>query len=296
MNLSLLFFGHVGEAVDLMAVADRLGFSRFWLGEHHSQWQCANPLMLGGLLAATSEGIRVGSGGVCINYHSPMRVAEDARLIEFMVPGRFDLGVTRGLRLDPDRQRAMFDGRQPETLRPYDEKLGELYGLVTGRAAEESQPKVQPYLEEGPPIWLLGTTAGSAEWAGRHGTGYCFSMHHGAQQDGVAVLDAYRRHFVASAEFPEPQAMVVASMVCMATREAAASWQAENGLDLASLVGAVDDCAAGVAEIARVHSVDEVMVLDLVPAPTGELSAKYGAIAAFLGVAPRVPAAAAVGE
>jgi alkanesulfonate monooxygenase SsuD/methylene tetrahydromethanopterin reductase-like flavin-dependent oxidoreductase (luciferase family) len=123
VDLSILHFGHVGAVVDFMNEADDLGYARLWLGEHHSHWQCTNPLLLGALLAATSGGIRIGSGGVCLDYQSPLRIAEDARLIEYMLPGRFDLGVTRGLKLPPETRDAMLDGRPPEALRPYDEKL-----------------------------------------------------------------------------------------------------------------------------------------------------------------------------
>src|ERR1700704_1405344 len=98
-----------------MTAADQSGYRRFWLGEHHSPWQCPNPLLLGALLAATSEGIRIGSGGGGLDYRSPYQVAEDARLIELMVPGRFDFGVTRGLPLAPELRDAMLDGRTADT-------------------------------------------------------------------------------------------------------------------------------------------------------------------------------------
>ncbi len=287
MDLSILYFGHIGFAVDFMGEADRLGFGRFWLGEHHSQWQCANPLLLGALMAATSSGIRLGSGGVCINYHSPLRVAEDARLIEYMVPGRFDLGVTRGLKLDPELRDALFDGRQPETLRPYDEKLADLHGYVTGRLAPADPLAGQMYLEGGPPMWLLGTSTASAEWAASHGTGFCFSLHHGRDKDGVAALREYRRQFVPSAEFAEPRAMVVASMLSAPTRDAALADQKEKGFDHVSLVGPPADCVAGLEEIAASYGVDEVMILDLQAGHIDEVSEKYGAIADLAGLAPR---------
>src|SRR5258708_40253129 len=125
MDLSILDFGHVGEAVALMAAADQSGYRRYWLGEHHSDHQCPNPLLLGALLAATSEGIRVGSGGVCLDYRNPYQVAEDARLLEFMVPKRFDLGVTRGLKLTPGLPQAMLDGRPAGSLRNRYEQLAD---------------------------------------------------------------------------------------------------------------------------------------------------------------------------
>ncbi len=260
MDLSILDFGNIGDAVDLMAEADRSGYHRYWLGEHHSEWQCGNPLLLGALLAATSDGIRVGSGGVCLDYHSPYRVAEDARLIEFMLPGRFDLGVTRGLPLAPELRNAMLDGRPTDTLRSHAEKLADLHGFLTGRLPAGHPLAQKLPLEPGPPMWVLGTGAEAARWAGRHGTGFCFSLHHApAERDGPAILDEYRHAFVPSPEFPEPAAIVMASMASgVAVAEAPAL---APGVVKTVIEGPVAECAAKLAEIARRFAVDEVMVL-----------------------------------
>jgi len=201
VDLSILHFGHVGAAVDFMSEADRLGYARFWLGEHHSDWQCTNPLLLGALLAAASGGIRIGSGGVCIDYQSPLRIAEDARLIEYMLPGRFDLGVTRGMKLAAEVRDAMLDCQPPETVRPLDEKLAELHGLLTGRLPPEHPLAGQKALEAGPPLWVLGTSEKTARWAARQGTGFCISLHHAPERDSAAVLAEHRRCFAPSPEF-----------------------------------------------------------------------------------------------
>jgi luciferase family oxidoreductase group 1 len=260
MNLSVLDFGHPGEAVRLMAEADQSGYRRYWLGEHHGADQCANPLLLGALLAATSEGIRVGSGGVCLDYRSPYQVAEDARLIEFMVPGRFDCGVTRGLKLKPELREAVLDGRPAETLRNHTEKLADLHGFLTGRLPAGHPLAETLLLEPGPPMWVLGTGEEAARWAGGHGTGFCFSLHHApADRDGPAVLAEYRRAFVPSPEFPEPEAIVVVS-IASGPAIAEAPKYGENVVKTV-LSGPIADCAARLPEIARRFAVDEIMVL-----------------------------------
>jgi luciferase family oxidoreductase group 1 len=260
MDLSILDFGHAGDAVRLMTEADQSGYRRYWLGEHHSDHQCANPLLLGSLLAATSEGIRVGSGGVCLDYRSPYQVAEDARLIEFMLPERFDFGVTRGLRLAPELREAMLDGRPTETLRDHYEKLADLYGFLTGRLPVGHPLAPKLFLEPGPPMWVLGTGTEAARWAGGHGTGFCFSLHHApADRDGPAVLDDYRRAFVPSPEFPEPAAIVVVSI---ASGPAIGTAPApEPGVVKAVLEGPIEECAAKLPEIGRRFAVDELMIL-----------------------------------
>jgi luciferase family oxidoreductase group 1 len=284
MDLSILDFGHVGDAVRLMTEADRSGYCRYWLGEHHSDIQCANPLLLGALLAATSEGIRVGSGGVCLDYRNPYQVAEDARLIEFMLPERFDFGVTRGLKLAPELREAMLDGRPADTLRNHYEKLADLHGFLTGRlpAGHPLAPKL--FLEPGPPMWVLGTGEEAARWAGGHGTGFCFSLHHApADRDGPAVLDEYRRAFVPSPEFPQPAAIVVISI-------ASGPYNAEApvyGEDVVKPViqGPIAECAAKLPEIARRFAVDEIMIL--LRSYGEEPHETCRALAAAAGLAPR---------
>jgi alkanesulfonate monooxygenase SsuD/methylene tetrahydromethanopterin reductase-like flavin-dependent oxidoreductase (luciferase family) len=212
------------------------------------------------LLAATSEGIRVGSGGVCLDYRSPFQVAEDARLIEFMVPDRFDFGVTRGLRLAPELRAAILDGRPAETLRNHTEKLADLHGFLTGRLPAGHPLAATLLLEPGPPMWVLGTGEEAARWAGAHGTGFCFSLHHApADRDGPAVLGEYCRAFVPSPEFPEPEAIVVVSI---ASGPAIAEVPV-YGTDVvkAVLEGPIAECAAKLPEIARRFAVDEIMVL-----------------------------------
>jgi len=286
VKLSILYFGHVGAVVNLMGEADRLGFARFWLGEHHSAGQVTNPLLLGALLAATSEGIRVGSGGVCLDYQSPLRVAEDAGLIEFLLPGRFDLGVTRGLPLDPGIRGAMLDGRPPETLRPYDEKLTELHGLLTGRLNPAHPLADKKAVDLGPPLWVLGTSAATARWAGRQGTGFCFSLHHSPEPDGAAIMDEYRRHFVPSPEFEAPEAIVVASLACGPTREEALETLRAHGLSGATVAGSPAECHAELAAIAARFGVEEVMILVLLPVRGTELTDAYLALAQLAGLAP----------
>jgi luciferase family oxidoreductase group 1 len=285
VKLSILYFGHVGAVVDLMGEADRLGFARFWLGEHHSAGQVTNPLLLGALLAATSEGIRVGSGGVCLDYQSPLRVAEDAGLIEFLLPERFDLGVTRGLPLEPEIRDAMLDGRPPGTLRPYDEKLTELHGLLTNRLHPEHPLAGQKTLGLGPPLWVLGGSVDTARWAGRHGTGFCFSIHHAPHLDGAAVLDEYRNSFVPSPEFEAPEAIVVASLACAPTREEALEVLRDHRLNGANVAGSAAECHAELAAIAERHGVEEVMLLILLPVRGTELTDTYAALARLAGLA-----------
>lgn len=293
LDLSILDFGHAGAAVDLVAEADRLGYRRYWLGEHHSRWQCANPLLLGALLAATSEGIRIGSGGVCLDYQSPFRIAEDARLVEYLLPGRFDLGVTRGLGLPPDLRAAILDGRPAPDRQRHAERLAELHGYLTGRlpAGHPLAGQALP-LSPGPPLWVLGISPESARWAARHGAGFCFSLHHAPDaRQGEEILREYQGSFQPSPEFPEPAALVVVSLVWAETT-AQARKEAELFAKV-GMVGTAAECAERIAETADRFGVGEVMVLDLFQGMREPAVESFRTLAALAGLSPRLPAEAA---
>jgi luciferase family oxidoreductase group 1 len=282
-HLSILDFDQPGHAVELAGAAERLGYRRFWLGEHHSEEQCNNPLLLGALLAAATRELRLGSGGVCLFYQSPTRIAEDARLIEFLVPGRFDLGVTRGLNNQlPWQQEALLDGRPAPASESFETRLRELHGLVTRRLPVEHPLHGMPLLlGQGPPLWVLGLSQSSARLAGQLGAGFCYSLHHAAQRtDGPEVLEAYRRSFISSPEFPEPAALLVVSGICAPTEgEALAAFDrawAELPVEHQArvnrqslLIGPPELWEERLPELAGLHGVDEILVLDLL---TGRLA------------------------
>jgi alkanesulfonate monooxygenase SsuD/methylene tetrahydromethanopterin reductase-like flavin-dependent oxidoreductase (luciferase family) len=218
--------------------------------------------LLGALLAGTTSRIRIGSGGASLTYASPYRLAEDARLIEFMLPGRFDLGVTRGLLAEGAVSRAILDGR-PDSRDDYGGRLELLHELVTGRGANG----LEPYLEAGPPIWVLGLSRESAEFAGRYGTGFCFSVHHAAPGvDAAFIIGRYRRCFVPSPEFPEPDVIVVARVVSAATdaeaEELATLVEPSRPSFAPTIVGKAEDCVENLRGIAKSLGADEIMLID----------------------------------
>jgi luciferase family oxidoreductase group 1 len=268
LSLSILDFQHPGASVALACAADEWGFKRYWLGEHHGSNQCANPLLLGALLAGATSRIRLGTGGVSLTYRSPLQVAEDARLIEFMMPGRFDLGITRGLQEAGPVAAELLDGRVPLSGGGYAGKVRALQGLVTGRIdAGHPLAGTAPYLEDGPPLWLLGLSLESARLAGSLGIGFCFSLHHGGSKiDGPAVARAYRDGFIPSPELAEPAALVVVRCVCAGTEAEAIDLETRCGPPPVpgnpTLLGSARQCADRIAGIAADFATDEVMILD----------------------------------
>ncbi|PYQ55725.1 MAG: hypothetical protein DMF53_27505 [Acidobacteria bacterium] len=302
MRLSVLDFGDPGSSVVISLRADALGYSRYWIGEHHTATQCANPLLLAPLLALHTHGLRLGTGGVCLNYHSPFRIAEDARLIETLLPGCFDLGVTRGLSLDDKTYGALLDGRPRESLRDYLDKLADLHGYLTGRLPE-GHPLFgrELYLKAGPPLWVLGQSVESARWAGRHGTGFCFSLHqaHRAQPgtDARPVLDEYRRSFKPSPEFEQPAVLVVASGLCAATekdvetlRKQLVQTYAPAEAPTPYFAGTPERSVEILEGISRSLEADELMILDVIPGPLDLRLEMLKLLADVSGLVPRASA------
>ena len=302
MRLSVLDFGDPSSSVEVSSRADALGYSRYWIGEHHTATQCANPLLLASLLALQTHGLRLGTGGVCLNYHSPFRISEDARLVETLLPGCFDLGVTRGLSLDDKTYGALLDGQRRESLRGYLDKLADLHGYLTGRLPE-GHPLFgrEVYLTAGPPLWVLGQSAESARWAGRHGTGFCFSLHHAEPgTDARPVLDEYRRSFTPSPEFEQPAVLVVASGLCAATEGEVETLRqrlvqtrdpAEVAPDKMPYFAGTPERSIEILEgVSRSLEADELMILDMIPGPLDLRLEMLELLADVSGLVPRASA------
>src|SRR3954465_5952192 len=169
------------NTIDLARLADGLGFHRYWVAEHHGGGMVAGPSpeALIGPIAAATEHLRVGSGGVMLPHYSPLKVAESFSVLAGLFPGRIDLGLGRAAGTDPmtthalqrDRSRALpddFPQQLAELLAYYEDRfppsnpLGRLAGVLPGRP-------------ETPAPWLLGSSPQSAIWAGELGLPYAFA-------------------------------------------------------------------------------------------------------------------------
>jgi luciferase family oxidoreductase group 1 len=276
MRISILDFQTPAFAVELAPAAERLGYHRYWLGEHHGQYQCANPLLMATVLAGLTERIRLGTGGICLTYSNAYRVAEDARLANYLFPDRLDLGVVRGLGYPAPLHEALAggaDGGAP--AESFESRATELHQFVTGRV-----PGGHPlagtalHLEAGPPVWILGTSIASARFAARMGAGFCISLHHSPEEAAArAATSAYEAAFSPSPEFPEPAAIAVVSGVCAEERSIATALGAETAARAAArgsgggklgFAGDPDDCAEALTGLARRLNVGELMILDFI--------------------------------
>ena len=209
------------ETILLAQEADRLGYTRLWYAEHHGMPSIASsvPEILIGSAAAHTQNIRVGSGGVMLLNHAPLRIAEAYRTLEALHPGRIDLGLGRAPGGDGYAMRALRSGGGEE----FSAYLAELMAFD-----EESFPPEHPFsrvpVSPGgirlPPMWLLGSSGASAQAAGQLGIGYAFAAHF-SHTPPAPAFEAYRYAFAGNASFPKPQAMLCVSVICAPTDEEA---------------------------------------------------------------------------
>ena len=217
----------IRSSVALARTADELGFTRYWVAEHHNMPAVAatNPPVLIAILATATERIRLGSGGVMLPNHAPLVIAEQFALLEAAHPGRIDLGIGRAPGSDPVTSHVLRQGRndQEDTfpddltalslmMQPEGVHLslgGRTYGLTATPAARTA-----------PTVWLLGSSSYSADLAASLGLPYVFAHHFGGDQT-LAALQRYRNRFQPSAETPEPTTIAVVNAAVAATQEEA---------------------------------------------------------------------------
>ena len=208
-------------AADLARLADRCGYTRLWYAEHHGMATIAStsPEILIAHVAGITERVRVGAGGVMLPNHVPLRVVEQYRTLHALHPGRIDLGIGRA---------AGTDGLTAQAL--HTAPGGQFGALISELLAFERDrfPATHPFSRitvtpDGvtlPPIWMLGSSGGSARLAGELGLGYAFAGHF-SPVPAPAATSSYEATFRPSTEFPEPRIILALSVVCAESQEEA---------------------------------------------------------------------------
>jgi luciferase family oxidoreductase group 1 len=212
------------NSVDLAVLADRLGYDRYWVAEHHGTpaLACTSPEVLIGLIGAATARIRVGSGGVMLPHYSPLKVAETFSMLSGLFPGRVDLGLGRAAGTDRATAFALQRDRRHSPPDDFPDQLDELLGYVTGADPSErrfARPLVLPGRPHTPQPWLLGSSHQSAVWAAERGLPYVFADF--INPNGAGIADLYRQQFVPSAHLERPRLAVAGWVVCAETGEEA---------------------------------------------------------------------------
>jgi luciferase family oxidoreductase group 1 len=200
------------NTIDLARLADRLGYHRYWVAEHHGGPMLAGPSpeALIGPIASATERLRVGSGGVMLPHYSPLKVAETFSLLAGLFPGRIDLALGRAPGTDGRTMVALQRDRRQAAPDDFDQQLAELLGYLDDNLPPDFPfarlAKVLPGLPEKPEPWLLGSSPQSAIWAGQLGLPYAFADF--INPEGAEIADLYRRRFVPSPSLESPRLAV----------------------------------------------------------------------------------------
>lgn len=205
---------------DIAQLADKIGYKRIWLAEHHNMAHVASTatVVLIGYVASQTQNIRVGSGGIMLPNHSPLVVAEQFGTLETLYPNRIDLGLGRAPGTDQPTAEAIrkdfFDQAQrfPQNV----SKLQEYF------SAENATGKVRAFPAEGlnVPIWILGSSMDSAALAAAYGLPYAFAGHF-APKLMIQAFEFYRENFQASEYLDKPKTMACVNIIAADTNEEA---------------------------------------------------------------------------
>ncbi|HTO03642.1 MAG TPA: LLM class flavin-dependent oxidoreductase [Opitutus sp.] len=209
------------RTLDLARHAERLGYKRFWLAEHHNMpgiASAATAVVIGHVAAGTSH-IRVGSGGIMLPNHAPLVIAEQFGTLEALFPGRIDLGLGRAPGTDPRTARALRRGRV-NSADAFPQDVVELQSYFKPVAKGQAVHAV-PGAGIEVPIWLLGSSLFSAQLAGLLGLPFAFAAHFAPEQLHEA-LKIYHREFRPSPTLVRPYAMAAVAVYAAETDEEAA--------------------------------------------------------------------------
>ncbi len=211
----------IAETVALAQAAERLGYYRYWVAEHHSSLGLAGtaPEILVARLAAATTDMRIGSGGVMLSHYSSLKVAETFRMLETLYPGRIDLGIGRAPGSDFATARALAHGPGALGIEHFPSQIADLIGFLAG-ALPPDHPfaaiRAQPQGDSVPELWLLGSSDQSAAYAAHFGCAFSFA-HFISGEGGPEIMAAYRRYFRPSPWAAAPRGSVGVFVLCADT-------------------------------------------------------------------------------
>ncbi|HET8619111.1 MAG TPA: LLM class flavin-dependent oxidoreductase [Acidimicrobiales bacterium] len=311
------------SSLTLAAEAERRGFRRYWVAEHHNMRGIASsaPAVLLAHAAGVTSSIRLGSGGVMLPNHASLVVAEQFGMLEALHPGRIDLGIGRAPGTDQLTALALRRSRRGLDADDFPDQLVELMGYFDGRFPEGHPFRsitAVPGLGYRPALWLLGSSDYSARAAGALGLPFSFA-HHFAAANTLPALAAYRDAFRPSGDLAAPYVMLGVNVVAAETDERArflagsgalaflrlrsgrpgrypspeeaaayrftpAEKEAVRAWTASQIVGGPDVVRHGLDELVERTGADELMITTLTHDPADRL-ASYGLVAEAAGLA-----------
>ena len=250
----------LSSTIQLARQAEVLGYSRYWLTEHHELTAHASPELLIPTIAGITEKIRVGSAGILLYFYSPFKVAENFKLLETLFRGRIDLGLCRGV-ATPSITKELLDGRTRElSLNLYQEKVESLLHFLH----DSSSVNVPPVGSATPEVWSLGSGWNSMRLAAQNGIAYSHSLFHKGAQHDPSIIQEYREKFQPRLLLSPKQNVTVAG-ICAETENQAHRLlkQHTNSFVIPSIVGTASQCKEKLLALQERFKVDEIIFYDV---------------------------------
>lgn len=213
------------NSIDLARHVDALGYTRFWMSEHHAMdtLACTAPEVMLARIGAETNRIRIGSGGIMLPHYTPLKVAECFRILHALYPGRVDLGIGRAPGGGPVEALALKRERKTPMPDDFPDQVSELLAFL-GHQFPADHPfggiRVSPDMPGSPDVWMLGSSMWSAAAAVEFGLPYSFA-HFFSPVHTRSAIETYQRSFTPSQYRSEPEATVAVGVICAETQEEA---------------------------------------------------------------------------
>lgn len=217
------------ESVSLAQIAEKLGYERYWVAEHHNSGGYAGtaPEILIGQIASKTTTIKVGSGGVMLSHYSAFKVAEVFRLLDAFYPERIEIGIGRAPGSDQLTAAALSYPKYPMDIQQFPQQVVDLIGHLS-ETLDKEHPFINIKVQPGeapskiPDIWLLGSSDYSARLAAELGLPFSFADFFGSTAGhGPQIANLYRKMFKPSGYLSKPQLSVALNVMCAETEEKA---------------------------------------------------------------------------
>ena len=213
------------NSIALARRVDELGYTRFWMSEHHAMDTLARtaPEIMLARIGAETKRIRIGSGGIMLPHYTPLKVAEVFRTLHALYPGRVDLGIGRAPGGGPMEALALRRSRKTPMEDDFPEQVSELLAFLEGGFPEGhpfAKIRVSPEMPGGPDVWMLGSSMWSSAAAVEFGLPYSFAHFFSPVRTRDAI-EAYMRNFRSGVRRERPEATVAVGVICAETQEEA---------------------------------------------------------------------------
>lgn len=212
------------ESMKLAQIGEELGYTRYWIAEHHdlSGLACSAPEVMLGYIGAKTEKIRIGSGAVLLPHYKPYKVAETYNMLAALFPGRIDVGIGRAPGGSAEAAMALSDNfleqvwKMPESFKEL------LHFLHNDFPSDHLYAKISasPVPDITPQPWILGTSEKSANLAAENGTAYAFG-HFMSDKEGTKIMERYLQSFKATDKQQRAESIVAVSVICADTTDKA---------------------------------------------------------------------------